>query len=71
MSADKGSPSPGDGLRSLRTTGVFRAVNFELYAKPVGITSVVLIACLLQEWHNSKFYCFELFTSSKSPEIIV
>jgi len=25
---------PGDGLRSVRTTGVFRAVNFELYAKP-------------------------------------
>lgn len=26
---------PGDGIRSLRSTGLFRAVNFELYAKPV------------------------------------
>lgn len=26
--------APGEGIRSLRTTGVFRAVNFELYAKP-------------------------------------
>jgi len=29
------SASPGDGIRTLRTSGVFRAVNFELYAKPV------------------------------------
>ena len=26
---------PGEGLRSVKTTNVFRAVNFELYAKPV------------------------------------
>jgi hypothetical protein len=26
---------PGDGLRSLPSTGLFRAINFELYAKPV------------------------------------
>jgi len=25
---------PGEGLRSVATTNVFRAVNFELYAKP-------------------------------------
>lgn len=28
---------PGDGIRSLRSTAVFRAVNFELYTKPVNI----------------------------------
>lgn len=28
-------PAPGDGIRSMRSTGLFRAVNFELYAKPV------------------------------------
>ena len=28
---------PGEGLRSVATTNVFRAVNFELYAKPVRI----------------------------------
>ena len=28
---------PGDGLREVRTTGVFRAVNFELFARPVSL----------------------------------
>ncbi|KAH8293605.1 hypothetical protein KR054_002073 [Drosophila jambulina] len=28
---------PGDGIRSMRTTGVFRLINFELYAKPVRV----------------------------------
>jgi len=37
--SSKKDPAPGDGLRSLRSTGVFRVVNFELYAKPVSITS--------------------------------
>lgn len=27
---------PGEGIRSLQSTALFRAVNFELYAKPVG-----------------------------------
>jgi len=31
----KGEPSPGDGLRSLQTSSIFRAVNFELYTRPV------------------------------------
>jgi len=39
LMSDKKAPAPGDGLRSLRSTGVFRVVNFELYAKPVSITS--------------------------------
>ena len=26
---------PGEGIRNLKTSNVFRAVNFELYAKPV------------------------------------
>ena len=33
---------PGEGIRSLKTSGVFRAVNFELYAKPVSFASVLL-----------------------------
>lgn len=28
---------PGDGLRSLKSTTAFRAINFELYAKPVSL----------------------------------
>lgn len=31
----KPTPEPGDGIQSLRSTNVFRAINFELYAKPV------------------------------------
>lgn len=27
-------PAAGDGIKSIRTTGVFKAVNFELYIKP-------------------------------------
>lgn len=27
-------PGAGDGIRTVRTTGVFRTLNFELYAKP-------------------------------------
>lgn len=37
--SEKKAPAPGDGLRSLRSTGIFRVVNFELYAKPVSVTS--------------------------------
>lgn len=33
----KDEPAPGDGIRSMRTSRVFRAVNFELYAKPVSL----------------------------------
>lgn len=35
MTNQKNEPAPGDGIRSLKSTGIFRAVNFELYAKPV------------------------------------
>ncbi|EAT39987.1 AAEL008249-PC [Aedes aegypti] len=31
------SSAPGDGIRSMRSTNVFRAINFELYAKPNAI----------------------------------
>ncbi|MPC14402.1 Small integral membrane protein 8 [Portunus trituberculatus] len=27
-------PAAGDGIKSIRTTSVFKAVNFELYVKP-------------------------------------
>lgn len=32
---------PGDGIRSMRSTTLFRAVNFELYAKPVSCLSLI------------------------------
>ena len=30
----KNEPAPGDGIRSLKSTMLFRAVNYELYLKP-------------------------------------
>lgn len=30
-------PAPGDGLRSLKSTTLFRAINYELYARQVRI----------------------------------
>lgn len=40
MSKEPSNPekyTPGDGFRSMKSTGLFRAVNFELYAKPVRV----------------------------------
>lgn len=31
--------APGDGIRQVKTTNVFRMINFELYARPVSIPS--------------------------------
>jgi len=36
---------PGEGIRSLRTTSLFRAVNFELYAKPNMVIMVIGTVC--------------------------
>lgn len=33
----EGNVKPGDGIRSLKTSSFFRALNFELYATPVSI----------------------------------
>lgn len=33
--SEKKNATPGEGLRSVRTTTLFKAVNFELYVKPV------------------------------------
>lgn len=42
--SDKSAPAdkppqhqPGSGIRSMRSTTAFRAINFELYAKPVSV----------------------------------
>ncbi|XP_030385336.1 small integral membrane protein 8 [Scaptodrosophila lebanonensis] len=34
MSDSKEARNPGEGIRSLRSTSVFRLINFELYTKP-------------------------------------
>nr|CAH7767602.1 unnamed protein product [Callosobruchus chinensis] len=46
---DKKQYAPGDGLRSVRATTLFRAVNFELYTKPnaviMGLGLVAIAGC--------------------------
>ncbi|XP_037093392.1 small integral membrane protein 8-like [Pollicipes pollicipes] len=42
----KSSNHPGDGIRNVKTTNVFRAVNFELYAKPNKVVMVLGSAAL-------------------------
>ena len=39
----------GEGIRSLKTSNVFRTLNFELYVKPVSIKSVL-------SFHSSREY---------------
>lgn len=45
---DINKPDYSGGLRDVRTTGVFRAINFELFAKPV-------IPFLLSTWKILEF----------------
>ncbi|CAH0557336.1 unnamed protein product [Brassicogethes aeneus] len=46
---DQKEPAPGDGIRSLKTSRIFKAVNFELYAKPnlaiMGLGLIALATC--------------------------
>jgi hypothetical protein len=48
--SEKKEPTLGDGLRSVKTTNLFRAVNFELYAKPniviMGLGLAAFTGCL-------------------------
>ena len=42
MSQSGGESGPGRGIAGARTTGVFRAINFELFARPVSIYYMLL-----------------------------
>ncbi|ENN78672.1 small integral membrane protein 8 [Dendroctonus ponderosae] len=48
--SEKKDAAPGEGIRSLKTSSVFRFVNFELYTKPnvtiMGLGLVALTGCL-------------------------
>ncbi|XP_050309748.1 small integral membrane protein 8 [Anthonomus grandis grandis] len=50
MSEKQNSSTPGDGIRSLKTSSVFRVVNFELYTKPniviMGLGLTALTGCI-------------------------
>ncbi|EZA47714.1 hypothetical protein DMN91_012560 [Ooceraea biroi] len=47
MNKNTRGAEPGDGLRSLRSTTLFRAINFELYAKPNKAIMILGIATML------------------------
>lgn len=36
--------APGDGIRSMKATYAFRAINFELYAKPSWVDELDIIS---------------------------
>ncbi|XP_055377229.1 small integral membrane protein 8 [Condylostylus longicornis] len=73
---------PGDGIRSLRTSTAFRALNFELYAKPNAIimaigcvcfaTALGYIAYMRSKYEDMGYYAAvqpdgtEVFTKKKS-----
>ncbi|GLV48629.1 uncharacterized protein CBL_06038 [Carabus blaptoides fortunei] len=74
--------NPGEGIRSLKTTGVFRAVNFELYARPnaviMGLGLIAITGCagyiayMRMKYESMGFYSAvqedgtETFTKRKS-----
>lgn len=47
MNKNTRDATPGDGLRSLRSTTLFRAVNFELYVKPNKAIMILGIVAML------------------------
>ncbi|XP_072177654.1 small integral membrane protein 8-like [Diadema setosum] len=51
VGGNPGGNSAGDGIRSVRSTSLFRAVNFELYAKPnkyvMGFGVIALTGCVI------------------------
>uniref|UniRef100_A0A336KE03 Small integral membrane protein 8 n=1 Tax=Culicoides sonorensis TaxID=179676 RepID=A0A336KE03_CULSO len=73
---------PGDGIRSLRSTMAFRAINFELYAKPnivimtlglIGLSGALgYIAWMRHKYEAQGYYVAvqndgtEIFTKRKS-----
>lgn len=66
MNKEKPEIQPGDGLRKLRTTRVFRVVNYELYARPnkgimiagalTFLSCIGYITYMRQNLENVKYY---------------
>ena len=55
--SNKIDQKPGEGLRSLKTSNVFRTLNFELYTRPVsnnGIFSSILKISFIE--HFMKYF---------------
>lgn len=66
MEKKQNEPAPGDGLRSLRSTMLFRAVNYELYVKPNNVimfigavtmlSSIGYIVYMRQKFDRKEYY---------------
>nr|XP_034193810.1 small integral membrane protein 8 [Osmia lignaria] len=66
MTENKRKPAPGDGLRSLKSTPLFRTINYELYVKPnkmIMIFGVItMLGCIgyitymRQNYKDSEYY---------------
>ncbi|EDW19032.1 small integral membrane protein 8 [Drosophila mojavensis] len=64
--SEKETKAPGEGIRSIRSTGVFRLINFELYTKPnkiimgIGLTAIAgvfgYIAYMRHKYENLGYY---------------
>jgi len=68
--------NPGDGVRSVRTTNVFRAVNFELYAKPnkfvMGIGLIAITGCFgYLAWMRNNHKQRNLYTALDENEQLI
>ncbi|XP_012141882.1 small integral membrane protein 8 [Megachile rotundata] len=66
MTEKKNKPEPGDGLRSLKSTTLFRAINYELYVKPNKVImilgAITMFGCIgyitymRQNYNDSEYY---------------
>jgi len=66
----------GEGLRSVRTTNVFRAVNYELYARPNRFTMVcgliAITGCIgYLSWMRSTHQAQKLYTALDENDELV
>ncbi|KAG5308884.1 SMIM8 protein, partial [Pseudoatta argentina] len=64
MNKNTRETTPGDGLRSLRSTTLFRAVNFELYVKPNKTIMILGIIAML----SCSGYIFYMNTNKKKND---
>lgn len=64
MNKNTRETTPGDGLRSLRSTTLFRAINFELYTKPNKTIMIIGIVAML----GCSGYIFYMNSNKKSND---
>lgn len=57
--------NPGEGIRSMRSTGVFRLINFELYTKPVRIIAEYSNIYYVHKYMSTSIFLFILFCRTK------